>query len=98
MRSLAIPCLLTCLAASARADDPPLANLHEVPFTQVKIDDAFCAPRRQTNRTVSLQHSLDILDKTGYLANFHLAAQKKQQGYHGRFLSYGDLYKTLCVV
>jgi DUF1680 family protein len=88
--------MLTCLAAaSVRADDSPLANLHEVSFTQVKIDDAFWAPRRATNRTVSLQHSLDMLDKTGNLANFDLAAQNKREGYRGPVYSDSDLYKTL---
>jgi DUF1680 family protein len=87
--------LLACLSVSARADDPPLVNLHEVPFTQVKIDDAFWAPRRQTNRTVSLQHSLDMLDKTGNLANFDLAAQNKHEGCQGPVFSDSDLYKTL---
>src|SRR5262249_39910538 len=91
-------CLLVGAAACgvAWAEDPPqLAILREVPFTQVKIQDSFWAPRRETNRKVSLAHSLEMLEKTGNLANFDLAAENKHEGYHGPVFSDSDLYKTL---
>jgi DUF1680 family protein len=81
--------------AAPREGDPQLVNLREVPFTQVKIEDDFWAPRRKTNRDVSLAHSLDMLEKTGNLANFDLAAQNKHEGYKGPVFSDSDLYKTL---
>ncbi len=47
------------------------------------------------NRKVSLDHSLNMLDKTGNLANFDLVARNKREGYKGPVFSDSDLYKTL---
>src|SRR4029453_10419649 len=74
MASVAI--MLGCSSEVVAAEPPaPLANLREVPFTQVRIADTFWAPRRETNRTVSLQHSLKMLEDTGAMANFDAAAK-----------------------
>ena len=59
---------------SAFAEAPPLAKLKPVPFNQVRIQDAFWSPRRETNRTVSIPHNLDMLEKAGNIKNFELAA------------------------
>ncbi len=94
--------LATCLAAHLAALSVPAAaqtrkgmKLSEVPFTQVTIADRFWKPRRDTNRKVSLKHSLDQLEKTNNLRNFDLAAQGKREGYSGPVFMDSDLYKTL---
>lgn len=73
----------------------PLAKLEPVPFTQVTIKDKFWAPRRETNRKVSLTHSLDMLEKAGNIEDFELAAAGKRTGYKGPVFMDSDLYKTL---
>jgi len=47
-------------------------KLSPVPFTQVKFNDAFWAPRIETNRTVTLQHIYNKLVETGRIAAFDL--------------------------
>ncbi len=79
---------------SARAQDTP-PRLEPVPFTKVRIEDAFWAPRRETNRTVSIPHSLDMLEKSGTIGNFDLAAAGERKGYRGPVFMDSDAYKTL---
>jgi len=52
----------------------PLPPVHEVPFTQVHLSDAFWAPRIETNRTVSIPSALRECEKSGRFDNFALAA------------------------
>lgn len=70
-------------------------KLEAVPFTDVTISDRFWAPRQAINRTVSIPHSLDMLEKAGNMANFDLAAQGKREGYHGPVFMDSDVYKAL---
>lgn len=72
-----------------------LAKLKEVPFTQVQIHDRFWAPRRETNRVVSIPHNLDMLEKAGNVHNFELAAAGAHTGYTGPVFMDSDLYKGL---
>lgn len=68
-------------------------QLHEVPFTQVTITDAFWSPRQETNRTVSLKHNLDKLEQAGNIPNLELAAAGKREGYNGPVFMDSDLFK-----
>ena len=90
-----VPMLLVAALAQSPNTGEALKNLNPVPFTQVTISDSFWAPRRLTNRTVSLTHSLDMLEKAGNLKDFELAAQGKHEGYMGPVFMDSDLYKTL---
>ncbi|MBI3820477.1 MAG: glycoside hydrolase family 127 protein [Planctomycetes bacterium] len=83
-------------AAAASAQVPPRADqLEEIPFTEVKINDAFWAPRREINRTVTIPHSLEMLKRVGAIDNFDLAAAGKREGYHGPVYHDSDLMKAL---
>jgi len=75
--------------------NPSILHLRAVPWTQVRLRDAFWAPRQETNRRVSLPHSLDMLEKAGNLHNFELAAAGAREGYSGPVFMDSDLYKTL---
>lgn len=77
------------------AQDLLILRLRAVPFTQVRLRDSFWAPRQEINRRVSLLHSLDMLEKTGNLRNFELAAAGAREGYSGPVFMDSDLYKTL---
>jgi hypothetical protein len=45
-----------------------------VPFTQVHLDDAFWAPRIETNRTVTIPFAFEQCEKNGRMDNFDRAA------------------------
>ncbi|HPP53272.1 MAG TPA: hypothetical protein PK777_10005, partial [Thermoguttaceae bacterium] len=47
------------------AEGPRHRKLSAVPFTQVKVQDIFWAPRIETNRKVSLPHNFTWCDQTG---------------------------------
>ena len=85
------------IAASAIAanDTRPLVKCESVPLTQVKIHDSFWAPRRDTNRKVSLVHNLDMLERSGNVRNFELAAAGKHEGYSGPVYMDSDIYKAI---
>lgn len=73
-----------------------MKKLTAVPFTQVEIRDRFWSPRRETNRKVSLAHSLDMLEKAGNIRNLELAAQGAREGFVGGFVFQdSDLYKVI---
>lgn len=74
---------------------PTLARLTEVPFTEVKIQDAFWAPRQKTNRLVSIPHTFAECEKTGRMSNFDLAAKGAKRGYQGYVFNDSDVYKCL---
>jgi hypothetical protein len=70
-------------------------RLRAVPFNDVKIEDAFWAPRRETNRVASVPVNLDNLVKAGNIRNFELAAAGKREGFSGPVFMDSDLYKGL---
>ncbi len=72
-----------------------LSPLRAVPFTDVQIEDAFWAPRRETNRVGSIPANLDNLVKAGNIRNFELAAAGKREGFSGPVFMDSDLYKGL---
>ena len=73
---LLLPVMATALPPSSIAGrlNRPLPPVHEVPFTQVHLSDAFWAPRIETNRTVSIPSALRECEKSGRFDNFALAA------------------------
>lgn len=77
-RRAALACLalaastLLALPASAAAPPPGAQRLTPVPFTRVRIDDAFWAPRRLTNQRVSVPHQYEMCRKTGRIDAWRL--------------------------
>jgi len=69
--------------------------LRPVPVDAVAIDDAFWAPRRRTNREVSLPAQYRLLEETGRVDNFRRAAGKSDGPFHGRYFNDSDVYKWL---
>ena len=66
-----------------------------VPFTAVRIDDAFWTPRLEVNRTVSIPYAFEQCEETGRVDNFLIAAGEKE----GKFLpprwNDTDIYKGI---
>ncbi len=57
---------ITLIATTAAwAEEPQPRGLSSVPFTDVKVQDEFWAPRLETNRERSLPHNLKWCEQTG---------------------------------
>jgi DUF1680 family protein len=83
------------LTATARADQPKHRQLSPVPFTAVKLQDEFWAPRLRTNREKSLPHNFQWCEKTGRLSNFAKAAGLEKGEFQGIYFNDSDVYKVL---
>src|SRR4051812_36700602 len=88
---------LTAKASVDRSHDYPV---QPVPFTAVRLNDVFWAPRIETNRTVTIPAAFQKCEETGRVNNFERAAQalrgeehdKKAPGYP---FDDTDLYKVI---
>lgn len=91
--------LLACASlaplATFAASEPALARLRPVPFTEVRIEDSFWAPRRETNRLASIPFSLRELEEAGNLENLRLAARGTTNRFQGPVFMDSDVYKAL---
>jgi len=87
----AAPATPAAPAASASLDYP----IHPVPFTHVQLEDAFWAPRLETNRTVSVPYALRMNEETGRVDNFRKAARLMTGPHKGRRFNDSDVYKAM---
>ncbi|MCS7300355.1 MAG: glycoside hydrolase family 127 protein [Fimbriimonadales bacterium] len=69
--------------------------LRPISFAQVDIDDEFWSKRQQVNRTATLPHLFEELERAGNIPNLRLAAEGKREGYQGPVYMDSDLYKAL---
>ncbi len=63
----------------------PNAQVKEVPFTAVHINDGFWAPRIETNRTVSIPSAFHECEVNGRFDNFAIAGGLKKGEHRGDF-------------
>jgi hypothetical protein len=75
----------------ARGDYP----ISPVPFTAVKLTDAFWAPRIETNRTVTIPAIFKKCEETGRIDNFAIAGGMMEGEYKGERYNDTDVYKTI---
>jgi DUF1680 family protein len=79
--------------ASARSAAYPI---RAVPFTKVRLEDAFWAPRIATNRKVTIPFGLKKSEEEGRLRNFERAAHKRADAYEGKMpFDDTDVYKLI---
>ena len=73
-----------------------VAQIEEVPFTAVHINDRFWAPRIEVNRTVSIPSAFRECEKNGRFDNFAIAAGLMEGEHRGDF-SFDDTdpYKVI---
>ncbi|MBK7643940.1 MAG: glycoside hydrolase family 127 protein [Planctomycetes bacterium] len=71
------------------------ATLRPVPFTQVKLEDGFFAPRLATNRTVTIPTCLDRCEETQRIENFAVAGKVRPGKHVGALYNDSDVYKVL---
>jgi len=85
-------------AASDKAALPRMAKdypIRPVPPTRVHVDDAFWAPRLETNRTVTIPYAFKKCEATGRIANFAVAGGLEEGTFEGTFFNDSDVYKVL---
>lgn len=70
---------------SEKAYEPPQSPVKEVAFTNVHIDDAFWAPRIETNRKVSIPSAFRECEVNGRFDNFAIAGGLKKGEHRGDF-------------
>jgi len=94
--------MLLILAAVAQVTVIPRAvgpakdyPIRAVPLTSVRITDSFWAPKRETNRTVTIPHIIQQNEVTGRIDNFLKAAKKKPGPYQGQRYNDTDVYKII---
>src|SRR2546426_4328476 len=83
------------LALGPAAGEEPLRPLLPVPFTRVKIEDEFWAPRIETNRSRTLPHNIRTCEETGRVGNFSVAAGLEKGKFQGIFFNDSDVYKMI---
>jgi uncharacterized protein len=89
-------CSITlCISTSLGAEGSKARGLSAVPFTKVKVQDAFWAPRLETNRENSLPHNVKWCEQTGRIRNFDRAAGILSGEFEGQYYNDSDLYKVL---
>ena len=66
-----------------------------VPTSQVKLTDAFWAPKLETNRRVTIPHIMRENETTGRVDNFRKAARQMPGPYTGRRFNDTDIYKII---
>ena len=92
------PYLMIALAIALSA---PLAHgasdypIRPVPFTQVRFDDTFWAPRLETNRTVTLPYDFQKCEETGRISNFAKASGLMEGKHEGIFFNDSDVFKIV---
>ena len=96
MKRFTLTLVATALAASAlAAAEKPHRRLTPVPFTDVKVTDAFWAPRIETNRTKTVPHDFKKCEDTGRLSNFAKAAGRMEGQFEGIYFNDSDVYKVI---
>ena len=88
--------LVVILAAlSAAAAVQAAEAITAVPFTQVRVADAFWRPRIETNRRTTVRYCFERCEQTGRISNFAKAAGLMEGGFEGIYFNDSDLYKVI---
>jgi DUF1680 family protein len=73
----------------------PFSSLHEVSFTEVKIQDNFWLPKIKLVQETTIPHLLDIAETEGKLDNFRILAGTKQGKIKLHNAPDSDVYKLI---
>jgi len=78
--------------SSAPPNDYPV---RPVPFTQVRVNDVFWAPKIETNRAVTVPFALNKNEETGRVDNFRKAAGLMTGPFQGKRYNDSDIFKAM---
>ena len=88
--------LTVCAALLAVTALPAPYPIQAVPFTKVRLQDRFWAPRIATNRTVTIPFGFRKSEEEGRIRNFQRAAGTLPKGYEGKMpFDDTDVYKLI---
>ncbi len=93
--------LMYCAASEAQEPEDKLETIKPVPFTAVHLNDAFWAPRIETNRSATIPYAFGKCEETGRVENFVRAAKKirgeqlEDDKVRGYSFDDTDIYKIL---
>jgi DUF1680 family protein len=91
----AILTLVLALPDQGAAEGPRDYPIRPVPFTAVRLTDAFWAPRIETNRTITIPAIFKKCEETGRIDNFAIAGGLMKGEYKGERYNDTDVYKTI---
>ncbi|MEI6808426.1 MAG: beta-L-arabinofuranosidase domain-containing protein [bacterium] len=74
---------------------PSLHGLQEVDASSVTVRGGFWGERLKTHREVTIDHSLNMLERDGYFTNFDLAAGVSTGAFCGNATCDSDVYKVM---
>ncbi len=66
-----------------------------VPFTQVRLEDKFWAPRQKINAQNTLKQNIKKCKEAGRLDNFYKAMGRKKGKFEGWYFNDSDIYKVI---
>jgi uncharacterized protein len=95
MRWSVISIMLFSAGLAFAADGAHDYPINPVPFTAVKINDGFWAPRMETNRTVTIPFDFKKCEETSRIANFAVAGGLQQGEHIGIFFNDSDVFKVM---
>jgi len=87
--------LVPLLTGQPARADAVHSRLSAVPFTDVKMTDAFWAPRIEANRTTTLPYCFDYCESTQRIGNFEIAAGLREGKFEGIYFNDSDVYKVI---
>jgi len=88
--------LIIALAAAGGGETAdPDYPLRPVPFTAVRVNDVFWAPRIETNRAATVPYALRMIEETGRADNFRKAAGKTPGSFLGKRYNDSDVFKVM---
>jgi hypothetical protein len=87
--------LIVCRGGRTVKTPPKDYPVRPVNFTQVKVNDAFWAPKMETNRTVTVPFALQKNEETGRVDNFRKAAGLMKGPHQGKRYNDSDVFKVM---
>ncbi|MBL1217210.1 MAG: glycoside hydrolase family 127 protein [Planctomycetes bacterium] len=93
--ALILTTLVSLWQGAAGAQDSPQDALSAVPFTQVRFNDDFWAPRLETNRQTTITYCFTKCEETGRIDNFSRAAGVLDGPHVGYRFDDSDVFKVI---
>lgn len=81
--------------ANEMPQNKPEHAIKAVPFKSIELNSTFWRPRQEVNRTVTVVHNLEQLERQGSLGGFRILAGLSNEEYHGYIWGDSDVYKTI---
>jgi len=72
-----------------------IEHRQQLSVRDVTIDDKFWSPRREVNRTETIEYQYQQLETSGTLANFRRASEDKADNHNGMWFQDSDAYKWI---